>query len=228
MTSPRITVLVADDQAMIRAGLGSLLSGEPDLAVVGEVGDGDAAVRAARRLEPDVVLMDIRMPVLDGIEATRRIAAAGLPSRVLILTTFELDEYVFAALRSGASGFLLKDAPAEELAAAIRTVAGGDSLLAPRITTRVVDAFATRAAVHRPAAGDEVERLTPREREVLELLARGRSNPAIAETLVVTEATAKTHVSNLLAKLGLRDRVQAVIFAYERGIVTPGDFVDHP
>ncbi|HSK27549.1 MAG TPA: response regulator transcription factor [Jiangellales bacterium] len=219
-----ISVVVADDQGMVRAGFRSLLDGEPDLDVVGEAADGEEAVEVVRRLQPDVVLMDIRMPVLDGIAATRSLVAEGVRTRVLVLTTFDLDEYVFEALRAGASGFLLKDAPAEELASAIRVVAAGDSLLAPGVTRRVVDAFLRRPAP-RPVreADPALSRLTPRELEVLGLLARGLSNADIADRLVVSEATAKTHVSNVLSKLGLRDRVQAVIFAYESGVVVAGE-----
>jgi len=214
------TVLVADDQAMIRAGLRKLLEAEQDLAVVGEAGDGEDAVAEARRLRPDVVLMDIRMPVLDGIEATHRIVAAQPATRVLVLTTFGLDTYVFEALRAGASGFMLKDAPPEELIAAVRIVAAGDALLAPSVTRAVVEEFARGPApAPRPPALDE---LTPREREVLDLLARGLSNPEICSELVISEATAKTHVARILQKLGLRDRVQAVIYAYESGLVQPG------
>ncbi|WP_082098830.1 response regulator [Demequina iriomotensis] len=221
--SGAVRVVVADDQGMVRAGFRSLLDGEPGIEVVGEAGDGEAAVAEISRLRPDVALMDIRMPVLDGIEATRRVVEARLPTRVLVLTTFDLDEYVFAALEAGASGFMLKDAPAEELAAAIAVVAAGEALLAPRVTARVIDAFVTRAAVRRPAPGRDLERLTARELEVLGLIARGSSNAVIARALYVSEATVKTHVSNLLAKLGLRDRVHAVIYAYEHGVVAPGE-----
>jgi DNA-binding NarL/FixJ family response regulator len=215
------TVLIADDQALVRVGLRKILEGEPDLTVAGEAGDGEDAIEAARRLRPDVVLMDIRMPVLDGIEATRRIVAARPTTRVLVLTTFGLDSYVFDALRAGASGFMLKDAPPEEIAGAVRIVARGDALLAPAVTRAVVEEFARGrpAEVVRPAAVDE---LTPREREVLDLLARGLSNPEICDRLVISEATAKTHVARILQKLGLRDRVQAVIYAYESGLVAPG------
>jgi DNA-binding NarL/FixJ family response regulator len=217
------SLVICDDQGMVRAGFRSLLDGEPDLEVVGEAANGEEAVDVVRRLAPDVTLMDIRMPVLDGIAATRRILEEGVPTRVLVLTTFDLDEYVFEALRAGASGFLLKDAPADELAAAIRVVAAGESLLAPGVTRRVIDAFVQRAP---RTAGDRDERiasLTPREVEVLGLLARGLSNLDIAERLFVSEGTTKTHVSNVLMKLGLRDRVQAVIFAYENGVVVPGE-----
>lgn len=217
-----VRVLVADDQLLVREGLRKIFDADQDLLVVADVSDGRAAVEAAGRLHPDVVVMDIRMPVLDGIAATRQLMASGVATRVLVLTTFDLDEYVFEALRAGASGFLLKDAPAEELAAAIRVVASGDSLLAPGVTRRVIDAFVRRGGPHRRAPDPGLDRLTPRELEVLGLLARGLSNLAIAERLFISEATTKTHVSNLLAKLGLRDRVQAVIHAYENGVVTAG------
>ena len=216
------TVLIADDQALVRVGLRKILENEPDTTVVGETGDGEDAVSAARRLRPDVVLMDIRMPVLDGIEATRRIVGAQPGTRVLILTTFGLDGYVYDALQAGASGFMLKDAPPEEITAAVRIVASGDALLAPAVTRAVIDEFARRepkADLVLPAA---VSELTPREREVLDLLARGRSNAEICDTLVISEATAKTHVARILQKLGLRDRVQVVIYAYETGLLTPG------
>jgi DNA-binding NarL/FixJ family response regulator len=214
-------ILLADDQAMIRAGLRKILEAEGDLVVVGEAGDGADAVDLARELRPDLVLMDIRMPVLDGIEATRRIVAAQPSVRVLVLTTFGLDTYVFDSLRAGASGFMLKDAPPEELVAAVRIVAGGDALLAPAVTRGVVEEFVRSPATspRPPAALDE---LTPREREVLDLLALGLSNPEICVRLVISDATAKTHVARILQKLGLRDRVQVVIYAYEHGVVTPG------
>lgn len=214
------TVLIVDDQALVRVGLRKILEVEPDLVVVGEAGDGEDAVREARRLRPDVTLMDIRMPVLDGIEATRRIVADHPDSRVLVLTTFGLDGYVFDSLRAGASGFMLKDAPPEEIAGAVRIIARGEALLAPAVTRGVIEEFARHRPVPElpPALAD----LTAREREVLALLARGLSNPEICQTLVVTEATAKTHVARILQKLGLRDRVQAVIYAYEAGLVTPG------
>jgi DNA-binding NarL/FixJ family response regulator len=208
---------------MVRAGFRSLLDAEPDLEVVGEAANGEEVVDVVRRLRPDVTLMDIRMPVLDGLAATRAILAEGIDTRVLVLTTFDLDEYVFEALRAGASGFLLKDAPAEELAAAIRVVASGDSLLAPGVTRRVIDAFVRRPAAPSGGPDPALSRLTPREVEVLGLLARGCSNTDIAGRLFVSEATTKTHVSNVLSKLGLRDRVQAVIFAYENGVVVPGE-----
>jgi DNA-binding NarL/FixJ family response regulator len=214
------TVLIVDDQALVRVGLRKVLEAEPDVEVVGEAADGQDAVAAARRLRPDVVLMDIRMPVLDGIEATRRIAAAQSGTHVLVLTTFGLDGYVYDALRAGASGFMLKDAPPEEIAAAVRIVAGGDALLAPAVTRAVIQEFARRPApATAPTALDD---LTPREREVLDLLARGLSNPEICKRLVISEATTKTHVARILQKLDLRDRVQAVIYAYESGIVQPG------
>jgi DNA-binding NarL/FixJ family response regulator len=214
-------VLLADDQAMIRAGLRKILEAEADLRVVGEAGDGADAVDLARDLRPDAVLMDIRMPVLDGIEATRRIVAAQPSVRVLVLTTFGLDTYVFEALRAGASGFMLKDAPPEELVAAVRIVAAGDALLAPAVTRSVVEEF-VRAPASPPAPPAALDELTPREREVLDLLARGLSNPEICARLVISDATAKTHVARILQKLGLRDRVQVVIYAYEHGVVTPG------
>jgi DNA-binding NarL/FixJ family response regulator len=215
------TVVVVDDQAMVRAGFRSLLEDEPGLDVVGEAADGEEAVTVVKRLRPDVVLMDIRMPSLDGLEATRSLIAAGVPSRVLVLTTFDVDEYVFGALRAGASGFLLKDAPAEELIAAVRTVAAGDALLAPAVTRRVIEEFVRLPEPARELPA-ELERLTPRELEVLLLLARGLSNPEIARELVVSETTAKTHVGHVLMKLDLRDRVQAVVYAYESGLVQPG------
>ena len=217
-----IRVVIADDQGMVRAGLRSLLESEPDLEVVGEASDGARACAVVRELDPDVTLMDIRMPVLDGLAATRELVAAGVRSRILALTTFDLDEYVFGALRAGASGFLLKDAPADDLADAIRVVARGDSLLDPGVTRRVIDAFVTTQGPPRSATADRVATLTPREREVLGLLARGLSNLEISRRLFISEATTKTHVSNLLAKLHVTDRVQAVIAAYEAGVVTAG------
>jgi DNA-binding NarL/FixJ family response regulator len=216
------TLLIADDQALVRVGLRKILDGEAELTVVGEAGDGEDAVAAARRLRPEVVLMDIRMPVLDGIEATRRIVGSQPATRVLILTTFGLDSYVFDALRAGASGFMLKDAPPEEIIAAVRIVASGEALLAPAITRTVIEEFARQRPTTESAAPAAVEELTPREREVLDLLARGLSNPEICERLVISEATAKTHVARILQKLSLRDRVQAVIYAYESGLVSPG------
>ena len=219
-----IGVLIADDQALVRAGFRMVLEAEEDIAVVGEAANGEQAVHGAQRLKPDVVLMDIRMPELDGIAATRRIARAipapEAPARVLILTTFDLDEYVYDALGAGASGFLLKDSPPEQLVTAIRVVAGGEALLAPSVTSRLIEQFARgRASTQAPPGFDE---LTAREAEVFALLARGLSNAEIAEQLVLGETTVKTHVARLLAKLGLRDRVQAVVLAYESGIVSPG------
>jgi len=214
-------VLLVDDQPLLRTGFRMILSAEPDLTVVGEAGDGASAVELARRLKPDVVLMDIRMPGMDGIQATRALAGPGVedPIKVLMLTTFGLDEYVVESLRAGASGFLLKDAPAEDLVEAIRIVAAGEALLAPSVTRRLLDRVASRL----PPANDDripaLSELTEREMEVLKLLARGLSNAEIAEKLVVSETTVKTHVSRVLAKLDLRDRVQAVILAYETGLV---------
>jgi len=214
------SVLVADDQALIRVGLRKILDVETDLTVLGEAEDGSQAVAKARELRPDVVLMDIRMPVLDGIEATRRIVEARPETRVLILTTFGLDSYVFDSLRAGASGFMLKDAPPEEIVAAIRIVARGEALLAPAVTRSVVEEFARRPETAPPKAEPPaMTHLTPREREVFNLLTRGLSNPEICARLVISEATAKTHVARVLQKLGVRDRVQVVIYAYESGLV---------
>jgi DNA-binding NarL/FixJ family response regulator len=212
-------VLIADDQALVRVGLRKLLESEPDMTVVGEAGDGEQAVDGARRLRPDVILMDIRMPVLDGIEATRRITGASPDARVIILTTFGLDAYVYESLRAGASGFMLKDAPPEEITAAVRIVAGGDALLAPAVTRAVIDQFASRPPDPAPSELPSLTELTPREREVFALLVRGLSNPEICRELVISEATTKTHVARILQKLALRDRVQAVIFAYESGVI---------
>ncbi|MDK3258113.1 response regulator [Blastococcus capsensis] len=217
-----VRVVVADDQPMVRAGLRSLLEGEDGVAVVGDARDGEEALACIRRLEPDVVLMDIRMPVLDGLAATRRLVTGGSRTRVLVLTTFDLDEYVFDALRAGASGFLLKDATAEELLSAVRTIAAGEAVLAPSVTRRVIEAFGTAPRAD-PRLADRLAVLSPREVEVLRLLGRGRANAEIARDLVVSDATAKTHVSNVLTKLGLRDRVQAVIFAYESGLLRTGE-----
>jgi DNA-binding NarL/FixJ family response regulator len=221
-----IRVLLVDDQALIRAGFRMILDAEEDMEVVGECSDGTQAVDSARRLTPDVVLMDIRMPEMDGIEATRRIAAregeAG--PRVLMLTTFDLDEYVYDALRAGASGFLLKDVPAEELVNGIRVVAQGEALLAPSVTKRLIHEF-SRGPRSQQQAPAELEDLTPRELEVFALIARGMSNAEIAEELVVSETTVKTHVARVLMKLGVRDRVQAVVLAYESGVVAPGSTV---
>ena len=215
-----IRVFLADDQVMVRAGLRSLLEGEPDLQVIGDAGDGEQAIAGVRRLHPDVALMDIRMPKLDGLTATRALVAEDTPTRILILTTYDLDEYVFEALRAGANGFMLKDAPVEQLVEAIHVLAAGDALLAPAVTRRVIEAF---AAMPEPSAPppDHLEGLTAREVEVLRLLAQGRSNADIAAELIVSAATAKTHVSNILTKLRLRDRIQAVIYAYENGLVVP-------
>jgi DNA-binding NarL/FixJ family response regulator len=214
-------VLIADDQALVRAGFRKLLESAPDVEVVGEAGDGREAVDLARRLRPSLVLMDIRMPRLDGIEATRRLTADGDRVRVLILTTFGLDDYVYEALRAGASGSMLKDAPPEELLAAIEVVARGDALIAPAVTRSVIEEFVRRSPGERPPP-PVLDGLTEREREVLELLARGLSNAEIAERLVVSAGTVKTHVAHVLSKLDLRDRVQAVILAYEAGVITPG------
>ncbi|MGW4293018.1 response regulator [Micromonospora chersina] len=219
------TVLIVDDQAMVREGFGALLAAQPDLTVVGGAADGLEAVTLARRLRPDVVLMDVRMPRLDGLAATRLLLDAPPPAhrpKVLMLTTFDLDDYVYEALRAGASGFLLKDAPASELVQAVRVVAAGDALLAPSVTRRLIERFARQSPRprHRPAALDT---LTPREVEVLVLMARGRSNQEIAADLVIAEQTVKTHVSRILTKLDRRDRVQAVVYAYESGLVVPGE-----
>ncbi|MEU1982289.1 response regulator transcription factor [Nocardia sp. NPDC019395] len=218
-----ITVLIADDQAMVRQGFGALLAAQPDISVVGDAPDGKVAVAEAARLRPDVVLMDVRMPEMNGLDAARSILAAGFdpPVRVLMLTTFDIDDYVYEALGAGASGFLLKDAPAEELVRAVRVVAAGEALLAPTVTRRLIAEVTTRRSARRtpaPALGA----LTPREREILELLARGMSNTEIAEALFIAEQTVKTHVSKVFTKLDLRDRAQAVVLAYESGLVTPG------
>jgi len=218
-----IRVLLADDQALLRAGFRVLLASDPEMEIVGEAADGEEAVRLARVLRPDVVLMDVRMPRVDGLEATRSIASDRdlAATRVLILTTFEIDEYVFEAIRAGASGFLLKDCEPTELLRAVRVIAGGEGLLAPSVTRKLIAAFAAQPhrAQARPAALSE---LTDREREVMTLVAAGRSNDEIAEDLVITSATAKTHVSRAMAKLGARDRAQLVVLAYETGLVTPG------
>jgi len=221
-----IRILIADDQALVRTGFRVIVDAEPDLEVVGEAADGRAAIEETARLHPDVVLMDIRMPNLDGIEATRRIAAAGARGpRVLILTTFDLDEYVYEALRAGAGGFLLKDAGAEELLHAIRVIAAGEALLSPSITRRLIADYARRPPTsERPAALAE---LTPRELEVLRFVARGLSNSDVARRLVLGEATIKTHVARIFQKLNLHDRAQAVVLAYESGLVAPGDAADN-
>ena len=219
-----VRVLLVDDQALIRAGFRMILEAEEDLEVVGECGDGTQAIDSVKRFSPDVVLMDIRMPEMDGIEATRRIVGGDGETavKVLMLTTFDLDEYVYDALRAGASGFLLKDVPADQLVAGIRLVAQGDALLAPSVTRRLIEEFSrsSRGRAQRPAGLDE---LTPREVEVFKLLARGMSNAEIAAHLIVSETTVKTHVARILMKLGVRDRVQAVVLAYESGVVAPGD-----
>jgi DNA-binding NarL/FixJ family response regulator len=219
-----IRLLIVDDQELVRTGFRLFLETQDDFEVVGEAGDGEEAIRGVGSLRPDVVLMDIRMPRMDGVEATARLTAAEIepPLRVLVLTTFDLDEYVFGALRAGAAGFLLKDAPRERLIEAIRVVHGGEALLSPSITRRLVEHFAARADPLEPPA-ELLDELTPREREVLVLVARGLSNGEIARRLVVTGATVKSHVGSVLLKLGLRDRVQAVVFAYEHGIVVAGD-----
>jgi len=210
-----IRVLVADDQSMVRAGFRMLLAGEEDIEVVAEASNGLEAVERASRFRPSVVLMDIRMPELDGLTATQRILAADDSARVLILTTFDHDEYVYEALRIGASGFVLKDDPPEQLIAAIRTIAEGDALLSPSITKRVIEQF---GRVPRPEPPSEVADLTPREQEILRLIAKGLSNGEIADTLVISETTVKTHVTHILQKLNLRDRVQAVVLAYQTGL----------
>jgi DNA-binding NarL/FixJ family response regulator len=215
--------MVADDQGLVRAGFRMILEAQPDIEVIAEAADGAEAVATARRLRPDVVLMDIRMPRMDGLQATRLLAGPGVadPIKVLMLTTFDLDDYVYEALRAGASGFLLKDVRREDLASAVRVVAAGEALLAPSITKRLIHEFARR-----PRSGQvglaSLDPLTPREREVLELMARGQSNAEIAADLVIGEQTVKTHVGNVLSKLGLRDRIHAVILAYEVGLVQPG------
>ena len=223
-----IGIVVADDHEVVRAGFAALLDTQPDFSVLGTAADGDEAVRVCRDLRPDVVLMDVRMPSLDGIEATRQLADAELAGaddpgpRVLILTTFDLDEYVFDALRAGASGFLLKDVTAERLFDAVRVIAAGEALLAPAVTRRLISEFTRLRPVSGTPRSAVLSALTPRETEVLRLVADGMSNPEIARRLVVTEETVKTHVSRILAKLGLRDRTQAVVAAYESGLVVPG------
>jgi DNA-binding NarL/FixJ family response regulator len=220
--SDAVTVLIADDQALVRAGFRSILEAQEGITVVGEAADGRDAVDIARKRRPQVVLMDIKMPDLDGLEATRRILAADdNETAVLMLTTFDLNEYVYDALRAGASGFLLKDVVPEDLIAAVRVVARGDGLIAPTVTKRLIEQFVRTAPPSTPPA--ELADLTPREVEVLTMIARGLSNGEIAADLVLSEATVKTHVKHVLAKLGVRDRVQAVVFAYESGLVAPGD-----
>jgi DNA-binding NarL/FixJ family response regulator len=218
-----IRVLLADDQELVRAGLEMIIDSSDDLEVVGHAGDGEQAVALARRLEPDVVLMDVRMPSMDGIDATRRIVRErrGDTPRVLMLTTFDLDEYVFGAFKAGASGFLVKDAPREQIVKGITAVAAGEALASPSVTRRLIERFVD-APGPAPTRPRELEQLTPRENEVLELMARGLSNSELAERLYLSEKTIKTHVGRILMKLGLRDRVQAVILAYEAGIVVPG------
>jgi DNA-binding NarL/FixJ family response regulator len=216
-----IRVLICDDQALVRAGFRAILEVQPDIDVVGEAENGAEAVALAQRRAPDVILMDIRMPVLDGVEATRQLVAGGSPARILVLTTFDLDEYVHAAIRAGASGFLLKDVTPAKLLEAIRIIAAGDALLAPSVTRRLLERFATTLP-QRDVSSETLAGLTARETEVLRLLAGGLSNAEIAASLVVSEATVKTHISSVLRKLGLRDRVQAVIVAYETGLVTLG------
>ena len=219
-----IRVLIVDDQELVRIGFRLFLETQPGLAVVGEAADGEEAIERVRELRPDVVLMDIRMPTMDGVEATAKLTSGAIEPapRVLVLTTFDLDEYVFGALRAGAAGFLLKDAPRERLIEAIQVVHSGEALLSPSITRRLIEDFAARSDPIEPSAA-VLEELTPREREVLVLVAHGLSNAEIAARLVVTEATVKSHVGAVLLKLGLRDRVQAVVFAYEHGIVVAGE-----
>jgi DNA-binding NarL/FixJ family response regulator len=214
-----IRVLIADDQALVRGGLRAILDAQEDLEVVAEADDGDAAVELAAELKPDVVVMDIRMPRLDGIEATRRLALRGVEASVLVLTTFDLDEYVYNALRAGAAGFMLKDAPPQRLADAVRTVASGETLLAPAITRRLVERYAAEPAPDATAFAE----LTAREVDVVRLVARGLSNAEIGGELFLSEATVKTHLTSILRKVGLRDRTQLVVLAYERGLVRPGD-----
>jgi DNA-binding NarL/FixJ family response regulator len=215
-----IRVLIADDQALMRGGFRMILDAQDDIEVVGEAIDGWDAIEQFRRVRPDVIVMDVRMPAMDGIEATRRLTEGDSPARVLILTTFDLDEFVYSALRAGASGFLLKDRPPEELVTAVRVVASGEALLAPSVTRRLIEEFAKRRATPRPHR--ELDELTDREREVLGLMAEGLSNTEIAGQLFVAETTVKTHVGRVLQKLQLRDRAQAVVLAYESGLVQPG------
>jgi DNA-binding NarL/FixJ family response regulator len=218
-----VSILLADDQELLRMGFRLVLEAQSDLEVAGEAGDGAQAVELVAKLDPDIVLMDVRMPIMDGVEATRRIVAQGARSRVIILTTFDLDEYAYSALRAGASGFLLKDAPPADLLSAIRSVARGDAVVAPSTTKRLLESVADRLPdASGTAPADDLELLTAREREVLVEVARGLSNAEIAETLVLAEATVKTHVGNILSKLALRDRVQLVIYAYDHGLVAPG------
>ena len=217
-----IRVLIADDQALVSAGFRAILETQEDIRVVAEAADGLEAVQQAKALRPDVALLDVRMPNLDGIEATRRIISAGVPSRVLILTTFDLDEYVYGALRNGASGFLLKDVPRDQLVAGVRAVATGDALLAPAVTRRMIERFA-RLPAPGAARRTQLTELSDREVDVLRLVARGMTNAEIAGELVISPSTVKTHVASILGKLRLRDRVQAVVLAYETGLIEPGD-----
>jgi DNA-binding NarL/FixJ family response regulator len=220
-----IRVLVVDDQALVRAGFSMIINAEPDLEVAGDAANGREALDAVRQLAPDIVLMDVRMPLMDGIEATRRILSgesAGAAVKVVMMTTFDMDEYVYAALQAGASGFLLKDVPPEQLVAGIRAVASGDALLAPSITRRLIEEYVRRPTQPVLQQPPTVGRLTEREREVLQLMAQGMSNAEIAQAFVLSETTVKTHVARVLSKLGLRDRVQAVVFAYETALVQPG------
>jgi DNA-binding NarL/FixJ family response regulator len=218
-----IRLVIVDDQALMRTGFRMILAAESDITVVGEAADGVEGIEVVRRSEPDVVLMDVRMPGMDGIEATRMLVAeGGSPARVVMLTTFDMDEYVYDAMLAGASGFLLKDVPPEQLVAGIHAVLRGESLLSPAITRRMIETFVGRPRASVSAPDRRLEMLTPREREVLSLLGRGRSNAEIATALFVSETTVKTHVQRILAKLGLRDRVQAVIFAYETGVIRTG------
>ncbi|MCZ2860845.1 response regulator [Blastococcus sp. VKM Ac-2987] len=216
-----IRVLLVDDQPLLRTGFRLILQTEPDIEVVGEAADGEVALAQARALHPDVVLMDIRMPRMDGVEATRRLGDLDTPPRVLVLTTYDLDEYVVESLRAGASGFLLKDVPADDLVEAVRVVHRGEAVVAPRVTRRLLDRFARQLPATTTTAPAPLPQLTEREHQVLLLVARGLSNAEIARELVLSETTVKTHVSNVLMKLGLRDRVQAVVLAYERGLITP-------
>jgi DNA-binding NarL/FixJ family response regulator len=219
-------LLLVDDQPLLRLGYRTVLELQPDLEVAGEAGDGRQAVAMTRALRPDVVLMDVRMPVMDGIEATRQIIGTGSAARILVLTTFNLDEYVYAALRAGASGFLLKDVPPADLVTAVRAVAAGDAVVAPAVTRRLIDRFVDHLpdpGTGRSTVDERLHQLTEREREVLIEVARGRSNGEIAQLLTVSEATVKTHVGKILTKLGMRDRVQVVVFAYETGVIRPGE-----
>lgn len=216
-----ITVLIVDDQALVRAGFHMILDAEADMEVVGEAADGLQALAETRRLHPDIVLMDVRMPQMDGIRATRELVSSGCEAKILMLTTFDMDEYIYDALRAGASGFVLKDIPPEQLVAGIRSVASGDALLAPSVLHRIVEEFAMRPAARQ--VPEALGGLTQREQDVLQLLAKGMSNAEIAQAFVVSETTVKTHVARVLAKLDLRDRVQAVVFAYEAGLVRPGE-----